>query len=84
MKPKVKKFLRGYHEIRLNLRETSYIPKFDDLEISDMIKELSQAEGNPEDHYRSTLSESQIRDSFTALIKRHTRQLERDLVEAFS
>ncbi len=84
LRQSVKKFLRGYHEIRLNLSGTKYIPKFDELEISGIINELSQAEGYPTEHYTSELTEGQIRQRFTRLINRQTRMLEKDLVEALS
>lgn len=84
LRPNVKKFLRSYHEIRLNLRETSYIPKFDEFDIGDIITVLAQDAGNPEKHYTSNFSEAEIRRQFAALINRQTRLLEKDLIEAFS
>lgn len=84
LRPKVKKYLRSYHEIRLNLRETSYIPKFDQFEIHAIIKELSRAEGKPVEFYSSKFTEPEIRAYFTRLINRQTRLLEKDLIEALS
>lgn len=84
LRSNVTKFLRSYHEIRLNLHETKYIPKFDEFKLADIIKELSKAEGNPVEHYESSLTEQEIRKKFTRLINRQTRLLELDLIEAIS
>lgn len=84
LRPKVKNFLRSYHEIRLNLRNTKYIPKFDDFDIDDIIRELSKAEGRSENDIRTSFTEAEIKQKFTRLIERQTRSLEKDLIEAFS
>lgn len=81
---RTKKFLRTYHEIRKNLSSTLYIPKFDDLTIEEMIRQLSLAEGHPIEHYEIAYSERQIRSRFYRLVERQTRMLERDLIEVFS
>jgi len=84
LRPQVKKFLRSYHEILCNLTKTNYVPKFDNLDISEIIKELAQAEGKPEEYYTSHLTEKEIRQKFTSLIDRQTKFLEKDLIEAIS
>lgn len=84
LRAKVKRFTRSWHEICLNFRETRYIPKFDQMSIDDMIKELSNAEGFSDAHYRSNYTEQEIRTKFTRLICHETRLLEKDLIEAIS
>ena len=84
LRAKVKKFMRSYHEIRLNLRKTKYIPKYDEYEVGDIIDELSRAEGKPKEYYGENFTEQEIKDKFTKLIDRQTRFLEKDLIEAIS
>lgn len=84
LRPRIRKFLKGYHEVRFNLGKTSYIPNYDEFDVADMIKELSCAEGQPEAHYTSNLTEDQIRAKFKSVIERQTRVLDKDLIEVFS
>ena len=80
LQPKIKKFIRSYHEIRNNLRQTSYIKNFDKYNVKDMIQELVQAGENGEEYYRD-LDNEKIEKEFHKLIKRQTKRLEKDLIE---
>jgi hypothetical protein len=84
LRPRVKKFIRAHHEIRLNFNKTRYIPKFDDLSVDEMIAELSKADGKPVEDFQSKYTEQQIRQMFAKLIIRQTRLLEKDLIEVTS
>ena len=81
LRPNIKKFIKSYHEIRNNLKQTTYIPNYDDYDIEDMIHELVQAEGNDESYYRSRMTKENVEARFHKLIGRHTRMLEQDLIE---
>lgn len=80
----VKTFRRTYREIRFNFEETKYIPKFDTVTISEMTTILSNYEGSSPDDIASQYSEAEIRARFFKMVKRETKALERDLIEAIS
>jgi hypothetical protein len=84
LRPRIKRFTRSYHEINLNLKKSRYIPKYDGLDVEEMVAELSNAEGNPREHYIEHYNEQEIRRKFFKLISYQTRLLERDLIEAIS
>lgn len=81
---RVKTFTRAYHEIRFNLDQSKYIPKFDTVSVAEMIATLSVFEGISPEEVASRYSESDIRARFLKVLKRETKQLERDLIEAIS
>ena len=82
LKPKIRKFIKCYHEIKFNFRNTTYFSKFDDLTIEQMILELSLAQGQPKEHYETTCTEEEIISMFSKLIMRQTKMLDQDLIEA--
>lgn len=84
LRPAIKKFVRTYHEIRFNLDQSKYIPKFDEYDVEQMIQTLSHAQGMPEEYYRDNLTPQEITDEFKRQIGRQTKELHQDLIEAFS
>ena len=83
LRPRIKTFVRSYHEIRFNLEQTQYVPNLDSYGIDRIIWVLSQEEGDPEEHYRANFTQEEIRSRFTRLMNFQTR-LERDLIETVS
>lgn len=80
----IKRFTRSYHEIRKNLTDTTYVPKFDEMGISHKAKVLAEANGVFVDEYAAKLSEVEIEARFRDLIHIETKGLERDLIEVIS
>lgn len=78
-----KKFIRAFHEIRLNLSHTTYIPDFDTFSLTDMKRELNQIKGEPY-HVLDTLNDDTIRRRFFDMVRNEVRTLEQDLWEEFS
>lgn len=75
---KLKKFVRAYHEITKNLRQTKYIPNFDDISIREKRRVLSEVFRVPDIPIR----EREIEYQFNKRIYRSVRDLEKDLTRA--
>ena len=74
-KIKIKKFVRAYHEMRLALHETNYIPNLDMLSLEKKRELLS-------DIYELDLSgmnEEKIEISFRRIMSKEIRDIERDI-----
>ena len=74
----LKKFIRSYHEIKNNLRQTKYIPNFDEYSTSDKRRILSDIFGLKTQLLRS----SDIDYEFNKKIYQTVRDLEKDLARA--
>lgn len=81
--PHIKKFAKTYYKIRKNKIE-SYIPNFDELGTEDFIGILADLDGKDRAEIAATMSEEDIRARFFRMIRRETRSLEADLIEATS
>lgn len=84
LQPMIKKFTRSYNEIRKNLSHTTYIPRFDGMDIQEKIVLLADAYGVSAAQYRAGKTVKQIEENFENLIITETRTLERDLIEVIS
>ena len=82
LRPEVRKFIKCYHEIKFNFRNTTYFPKYDNFTIEQMILELSNAQGETKEYYATRHTEDEIKAMFLQLIRRQTRMLDQDLIEA--
>lgn len=75
---KPKRFIKTYYEIRYNLLDTKYIPKFDDYTIAqkaDLISELSDNKISSV----LTWSEEQIEQLFMKILRKEISDLELDM-----
>lgn len=72
---KFKLFVRAYHEITKNIRDTKYIPNFDELSIGDKRKILLDIFGWKAER----MTEGDIEYQFKKRIYRTVRELEQDL-----
>ena len=76
----IKRFGKAYHEIRYNRDETDYIPNFDDFTLSDMKDAIKLMMGISEKKLRA-MSDSEIRKTFWAMVKREAARLERETID---
>lgn len=72
---RIKKFVRSYHEITKNLRETTYIPNFDNLLLANKRQILGEIFKVKTEY----MLEKDILYQFNRRIYRSVRDLERDL-----
>ena len=83
LQPRIKRFVKAYHEIRYNLAATKYVPNFDDMSIDDMrmiirdVRGVSQAD-------LARLSDQEVKVRFFAAVRREVIELEKDLIESMS
>jgi len=76
--PKIKTFIKSFHEIRFNLNETDYIPNFDTYSREQKIDAICRLSHKfPEDIEH--LSDDQIDLEFSRLISREISDLEKDV-----
>lgn len=80
LQPRIKTFVRAYHEIRYELETTRYIPNFDAYDLSEMTQYLVSVQGKD----ISGWSDEKIEQEFMKIMKREAGKLEKDLFEFFS
>ncbi|MBI2241483.1 MAG: RNA-directed DNA polymerase (reverse transcriptase) protein [Magnetospirillum gryphiswaldense] len=80
---RVKRFVKAYHEIRFNRKDTKYIPNFDEFDKDAKIRTISLLTGEPETSIRKAKI-STINERFYKLIGKEVSKLERDIMETFS
>lgn len=79
---RVKRFVKAYHEIRFNRKDTKYILNFDEFTTDDKIKTISLLTGERESLVRAKAAV--INERFYKLIGKEVSKLERDIMETFS
>jgi len=79
----VKHFIKVYHEIRYNIKATSYIPNFDIYDIDERIALISLMTGE-DIAVLQTRSREMIEVEFSKILTREIADLEKDVLEAFS
>ncbi len=75
----IKTFVKAYHEIRYNSKETEYIPNFDKYTIDEMKDVIAHAEGKSPSFY-ARLEAAEVAAKFDRIINRETSELENDLI----
>lgn len=80
---RIKSFVKSYHEIRYNLNQTHYIPKFDSYSRADMEEEILVLEDIKEEEL-AAYDDKEIEYRFFKLISQQVADLERDLIDPFS
>ncbi|RCS23512.1 RNA-directed DNA polymerase (reverse transcriptase) protein [Phyllobacterium salinisoli] len=75
---KPKRFVKSYYEIRYNLKETKYIPKFDEYSTDQKAKLIADMEVKNFDEVRSW-SVERINRTFLRLVRKEVAELERDV-----
>jgi hypothetical protein len=83
LKLPVKSFVRSYFEIRYNMSNTSYIPKFDVFDRKDRGKVVSML-GKASPQMVEGMTDVELDDHFVRLVKKEVAKLEKDLQEATS
>lgn len=73
-----KKFIKTYHEIKYNLANTRYIPRFDDYTEQQKIDLIVAMSGEDIDVVRDWTSE-RINKAFLKLVKKEISELEKDI-----
>jgi hypothetical protein len=79
----VKKFAKTYYEIVFNLDGTKYIIKFENFELQNKVQTLATLTGRDIAEL-SAMDVKVLNDLFDREIAKETRDLEEDLIEAFS
>ncbi|CUX43754.1 reverse transcriptase domain-containing protein [Agrobacterium genomosp. 13] len=75
---KPKTFVKTFHEIKYNVAETKYIPRFDDYTIDQMMQFIADFEAISIDEVRDW-TEEKIRKTFKRYIKREVSDLLKDM-----
>lgn len=73
-----KTFIKTFHEIKFNLNDTKYIPRFDDYTLDQMIQFISDLEGRDINEIRDW-SEERVRKAFKRHVKREVSDLLKDM-----
>lgn len=76
--PSIKKFIKSYHEIRYNINDTSYVPNFDNYDLTQKIGVVSTLMGRPLAEVESFSIET-IEQQFRRLIGQEVQDLEHDV-----
>ncbi|MCT7374851.1 reverse transcriptase domain-containing protein [Chelativorans salis] len=79
----LKTYIKTFHEIRYNIHDTKYVPKYDKYSFDQKVKMISELYGTTEEDIRSR-DEQTVENLFRRLVKREISELEKDLAEAFS
>lgn len=74
----VKKFVKSYHEIRFNLKETKYIPNFDEYDLDQKGKIIVDMTSHSAEEVAGWGVEA-IEREFSNIISREVQDLERDV-----
>jgi RNA-directed DNA polymerase len=83
LRPRVKRFIRAYHEIRYNQDDTKYVPNFDDYTEADMKRAIHEVRGVAIQELNAMTVE-ELKKNFFAMVGKEVGDLEKDLIEAFS
>jgi RNA-directed DNA polymerase len=83
LRPRIKRFVKTYHEIRFNLDETRYVPDFDNMSIDNMREMLRDIRGTSAADL-AHMSDQEVHTRFFAAIRHEIIELERDLMESLS
>ncbi len=78
--PRVKSFVKAYHEVRYNRSKTDYIPDFDNFTLADKIKAISTIRGDSTTNL-AVRSRSEIDEIFFSIIRKQVAKLERETVD---
>jgi RNA-directed DNA polymerase len=74
----VKRFVKSYHEIRYNIKETRYIPNLDSFDLDEKIDAISALSNWSRDQIL-TWDVQKVDEEFSRLISREVHDLEQDV-----
>ncbi|GGN52646.1 hypothetical protein GCM10011349_26390 [Novosphingobium indicum] len=77
-RPRIKRFIKSYHEICYNLNETAYVPKFDQYDLEEKTQVVAILLGRTLEEIQTFSAES-IEAHFNRLIGQEVHELENDV-----
>lgn len=80
----IKSFIKAYHEIAFNFRETIYIPSFDGIDAEEKRRNILLLDTSIPTEKVDGLSDAEAGTLFERLLKREVRDIERDVLSVLS
>ena len=80
---KCKRFVRAYHEVKYNRKESTYFNDFDRYDRSEMVRLIKKVYARY-DFDLDGKSDADIKKMFQKLISKEVRDMERDTLGSFS
>lgn len=77
-RPRIKRFIKSYHEICFNLDQTDYVPKFDEYDLNAKAKVVAILMGRPLAEVQAFEADS-IERNFSRLVGQEVHDLENDV-----
>ncbi|MGA1856510.1 reverse transcriptase domain-containing protein [Azospirillum sp. 11R-A] len=81
--PKIKTFVKSYHEMRYKYMTTKYIINFDKFNIEDKVEAIILLSGEPLSVF-DNMTDKEISQRFYKVIGKEVSELEKDVMEFFS
>ena len=81
---KVKSFIKAFHEIAFNFRQTKYIPNFDRIDIEAKRRNIMLLDASIPLEKIESFSEREVETLFDKLLKREVRDIEKDVLSVLS